>query len=708
MDKSHNDQPTLKVLVTGGGPVGLSFALLLQDLFAKENKEREKKERPELKVSLKVYDHRWMREATGGKPKITWKGESEGNNRRQQVVTIQSQQYLKFTKEIQTALFTEGNYSEMWPRPSKNDECYPRNVRISHLENTLLEIANKKEEVELIPRKFAAKDSLDEIKTHHLLVIAEGADSETVESFLEKFGEPDKTMYSLGNEKPLKDFVLGLRVKSAPSGLIPVVLTIAQNRFLLNSLGGEGFLNMRLTDEEAEEVKGVGENESMKTCIQSQPCLMERSESSTTFRCPTHGSVFSPAYKDDSKLMTRIYEGLKLFGIEQDDLTAVTAWSLSMVQRPRFTAQLCPPLRRKDRNTPGTFGALLGDAANAIHFWPGRGLNTGLVSAISLARCLYSLWGERGRRSFRDSDFLHHEAIMARLQYRNKSRAWRAMVTPDSEGELQSIKSKIEYGIGSKVTDGDSLDSLSERVKQITHIQKLEEEKKRAEHGNENAVVLEEAAQRNEDDSKLRKQAKSSREEANRTKETFENYKSAFSTNLSILEKEVYLELLLGRLRESEDIVKDRVEKEDSPKEDHYKNRLNLLNIETLRTLYFCNPWDTSAMGGEEVDIDLLPDQKTLEKERKTLKEEREQLALEQQNREQVEGQLAEERKTLKEEREQLALEQQNREQVEGQLAEERKTLKEEREQLALEQQRKYWWGIAGIIIGGTGVWWFN
>ena len=55
-----------------------------------------------------------------------------------------------------------------------------------------------------------------------------------------------------------------------------------------------------------------------------------------------------------------------------------------MVQRPRFSVQLFPP----HRHDAGTFGFLLGDAANAIHFWPGRGLNSGLASAISLARCL--------------------------------------------------------------------------------------------------------------------------------------------------------------------------------------------------------------------------------------------------------------------------------------------------------------------------------
>ena len=91
-----------------------------------------------------------------------------------------------------------------------------------------------------------------------------------------------------------------------------------------------------------------------------------------------------------------------------------------------------------------TFGFLLGDAANAIHFWPGRGLNSGLASVISLARCLAASW--RGT-ALRDADFLRHEAVMAMLQYRHKSRAWRQMVTTDTAGNVRAIKDQIALAI---------------------------------------------------------------------------------------------------------------------------------------------------------------------------------------------------------------------------------------------------------------------
>ena len=36
----------------------------------------------------------------------------------------------------------------------------------------------------------------------------------------------------------------------------------------------------------------------------------------------------------------------------------------------------------------------VGSSANSLHFWPGRGLNTGLKSALSLARTLRAAWQE--------------------------------------------------------------------------------------------------------------------------------------------------------------------------------------------------------------------------------------------------------------------------------------------------------------------------
>jgi FHA domain len=440
--------PVLRVTISGGGPVGLAFALLLVDLMGP-------------KVAIRVYNGRWKRDGR----RVVWKGIDEGNARRQQVVTIQSRQFLKLPQEMQDYLFTPGNFTEMWPSgPDSVNDIGPRNIRIAYIEDRLLELANlKRGQIELNPEPFDAESAGDEIVKQHVLAICEGSRSRTFSHFKGKFGAADFSLYGLDGEQ-LSDMVLGLRVKSLLPDPMAVLLTVAQNRFLLNSLHGEGFLNMRLTDQEAKEAVGINPvKQTFSGCIQSEPCLLELSPGGD-FVCGTHHTLFLPALLRGSAFWSRVAEGLQLFGVPPENLTAVTGFQLNMVQRPRFTARLFPPTA----TTPGTFGFLLGDAANAIHFWPGRGLNSGLASAISLARCL-----ARPRRgtTLRDADFVRHEAVMSMLQYRHKSRAWLQMVTADADGNFRAIKdiiaAGIEEGEEGAFDAGSDLEALLARLTQI-------------------------------------------------------------------------------------------------------------------------------------------------------------------------------------------------------------------------------------------------
>ena len=439
--------PVLNVSVAGGGPVGLSLALLLDHIMGP-------------RVAVTVYDARWTTDGD----RVVWKDELAGNVRRQQVVTVQSRQYLNLPEAIQERLFQPGAFSEMWPPgPDSVQGAGPRNVRIAYVEDTLLELANESSRITLVPEKFDAAERRDEMTGSHVLAICEGSRSRTREFFAQKFGTADRSIYSLDGEH-LQDVVLGLRVKSTLTDPMSVLLTVAQNRFLLNSLRGEGFLNMRLTDAEAREVVGIDPvRRTFEECIASRPCVMARDEHGD-FSCSTHHTLFLPALVRGSKLWRRVLEGLKLFGVAEADLSAVTAFRLDMVQRPRFTAELFSPTAK----TPGTYGFLLGDAANAIHFWPGRGLNSGLASAISLARSLSAAW--RGR-PFRDADFIRHEAAMSMLQYRHKSRGWKSMVTFDEDGNSKAIKAtiaeSIEAPLDGSFDAGAAIDGLMVRLGQI-------------------------------------------------------------------------------------------------------------------------------------------------------------------------------------------------------------------------------------------------
>jgi hypothetical protein len=74
------------------------------------------------------------------------------------------------------------------------------------------------------------------------LAICEGHRSRTREYFAGKFGRADTSIHSLNGER-LQEIALGLRVKSTLPDPVSVLLTVAQNRYLLNSLRGKGFLN---------------------------------------------------------------------------------------------------------------------------------------------------------------------------------------------------------------------------------------------------------------------------------------------------------------------------------------------------------------------------------------------------------------------------------------------------------------------------------
>ncbi|MDH6630357.1 pSer/pThr/pTyr-binding forkhead associated (FHA) protein [Streptomyces sp. LBL] len=446
--RASADPGLLRVTITGGGPVGLAFALMLENMLRG-------------RVAIKIYESRWIKNGSS----VVWKDETHGNTRRQQVVTIQSRQYLALPEEMQSALFDSGDFAEMWPvGPDSVEGRPPRNIRIAYIEDRMLELANKSTAIRLVPQRFDPSEHQGRLSQEHVLVVCEGGRSRTREHYSDRFGAADASIYSLEGDH-LQDVVLGLRVKSPLSDPMSVLLTVSQNRFLLNSLRGEGFLNMRLTREEAKNVVGIDPvRQVFEECIAARPCVMSREEDNE-FRCPSHGTLFLPALLRSSPLWKRIREGLKLYGMAEDALTAVTSFRLDMVQRPRFTAQLTRP----SPTSPGMYGFLLGDAANAIHFWPGRGLNSGLASATSLARSLSRAW--QGK-PLRDADFIRHEAAMSMLQYRHKSRAWNAMVTTDEQGATHAIKDIIARSMESAPADGSEsqqahLDALLERMSAI-------------------------------------------------------------------------------------------------------------------------------------------------------------------------------------------------------------------------------------------------
>ncbi len=402
----------LRVEVAGGGPVGLAFAILLRWLLG------------EL-ARVRVYDRRWSPDGR----RVAWRGRKEGNNRRRQVVTLQSNVWSMLPPELQQRLFPGPQVVEVWPHgpDSPAAKGRPRNVRIRWVEDCLLAAAREDDGIELVPGPYAPPGRWDGLD---VLAVCDGAQSPTRALLGRHFGAPTRDFYSVDG-RPLDEVVLGLEVQSDLPDEWTVPLTVSQNRFLFNPRKGRGFINMRLTPQEAAEVVGITAR-GPADCVQRHPCVMHRTRSG--FVCGTHKAQFKPAADPLSFLWPRIQDGLRLFGVAPQNLFSVTAFRLGMEHHPRFTAELAP----------GVFAALLGDAACSLHFWPGRGLNTGLKSAVSLARCLKARW--RGT-PLRASDLARHEGLMHQLQFREKSRAWTIMAMPDDGGAPRVIADRIRAGL---------------------------------------------------------------------------------------------------------------------------------------------------------------------------------------------------------------------------------------------------------------------
>lgn len=416
------DMASLRVLVIGGGPSALIFATSLKTLLGE-------------KVSITILESRVVIDASLPPPSLRWKTRTERVNRREQVVTLQSAVYSSLPKPVCDAIFPPNGYSNVWPvgGESPPNLGFPRNIRILDIEDRLLTFATSLG-IDIRPERASTStvDAAIQNRSFDFIVIADGPASRVREAHIHAFGKADPRAFALPNapNTPIEDTVLALRVRCHMRDPDTVVLTISQNRFLLNARDGDGYLYMRLTKHEAAEVRGRSSTGKFFTgCIQSQPCNMIINEddeegectSKERFSCPTHGTVFIPALDPHSLLWPRVREGLRLFNCE---VTAVTVFRLSMTLRPRYVAELTTL-----GEAPPIFGALIGDAANAIHFWPGRGLNHGIYSGVALARTLHTAVMTRRRVKFiRSSELTRFEAAMHALQHRHKDRAWRAMV----------------------------------------------------------------------------------------------------------------------------------------------------------------------------------------------------------------------------------------------------------------------------------------
>lgn len=263
----------------------------------------------------------------------------------------------------------ETTYAEVWPLGSGSVQgLYPRNLRIAQLEDQLLQHTRKLTEIDLHASSGDVPQALGQTP---VLVIADGAHSSTRQELHTHLGMAMESLSRLADER-VEESCLGLAIRTSLSDAAAVVLSTSQRRRRLNRLHGEGHLNIRLTAAEAS-----GLLHAFK--------LLPGDGGADTPRRINLGELRS------TNLWPRLEEELILFAVDTSRIRSCNWFRLAMAHQHRFVA----PLLEANRAQWRTYGCLIGDAATALHIWPGRSINTGggrrrfagSVSGEAVARC---------------------------------------------------------------------------------------------------------------------------------------------------------------------------------------------------------------------------------------------------------------------------------------------------------------------------------
>ncbi|GAB1315276.1 hypothetical protein MFIFM68171_05486 [Madurella fahalii] len=341
----------LRVCIIGGGPTGLASAISLAEKGAG-------------KVEVHVYERRWVVTENGT---IDYPATAR---RRDQVVTLQDSVTSLLSPGSYQALF-EGRPERVWPGSA--------NIQIRKVEDRLLKRCQTDEfhglihlHAEGVTREELAAGKCGDF---HVLLGTDGAASWVRKS------------YFRGYEKERgRSYALGLAFDRGSKGGLPwsqplnMFLTLGQTRYLLNAsdYDGRGYLNMQLTEDEWDKMVSVDG----QPIHFGRPACLRRLDGSIPEGFD-ESRVFAPSEDRNSSLWKSIEDGLKLFGFKESEVTNVVRIPI-VVQAVREGVQMLPLEDSRFVHRPHALVAVAGDAAMTVHFWPGRGLNSGIKAGIAL------------------------------------------------------------------------------------------------------------------------------------------------------------------------------------------------------------------------------------------------------------------------------------------------------------------------------------
>ncbi|CAP61005.1 uncharacterized protein PODANS_2_14030 [Podospora anserina S mat+] len=341
----------LKVCIIGGGPTGLASAISLA-------------ERGRGKVEVHVWERRWIITPEG---KVDYPATAK---RRDQVVTLQDTVTNLLSPRSYEALFA-GRPERVWPGSA--------NIQIRKVEDRFLKHCQTEEfsglihlHAEGVTREELAAGKCGDF---HVLLGTDGAASWVRKSYFDGYETERGKSYALGLA-----FDRGARNGLPWSQPLNMFLTLGQTRYLLNAsdYDGRGYLNMQLTEEEWHKMVSVDG----QPIHFGRPACLRRLDGSIPEGFD-EGRVFAPSEDRNSPLWKAVEDGLKLFGFKESEVINVVRIPI-VVQAVREGVHMLPLSDSSSVTRPHALVAVAGDAAMTVHFWPGRGLNSGIKAGIAL------------------------------------------------------------------------------------------------------------------------------------------------------------------------------------------------------------------------------------------------------------------------------------------------------------------------------------
>ena len=395
MSTEPKSNKPLVVIVSGGGPVGLTFSLHLTMMMG-EN------------VKIIIYEGRWFVDERG---KLRWQGEEQGKIRREQVVTLQDHVINQMPEYIQKGLFKKID-EQVWPTS--------RNIPIREVEDRLFDLIQpfvQTSQIELVPENLHEQCEYLINGNFDVLVGADGSNS-----FVRRYCNiqmiSEGVEYACGVAYNIPAIVSPEEEPLHQS--LNCILTISQSRYLVNSSESRrGYLNIRLIKDEYTELQEY---------LQEFQAKNESLDLTDVNKCPQHSPIW-----------TIIRQGLEFFKIPSKYVFRVAPIEInvrhaSIVVR-ELQIQIPDSSSPKGKKNKTALAFLAGDAAMNVHFWPGRGMNSGMKAAMALARCILRSCTKNNsvhvRLPLRFLDFLDYEAFMARLRAREQQgRSLRVLINP--------------------------------------------------------------------------------------------------------------------------------------------------------------------------------------------------------------------------------------------------------------------------------------